>query len=382
MFFFILQPPSLYSFAYAVKDEPSYNDFGHSENSDGKAVTGTYYVVLPDGRKQSVDYKVDAYSGYVADVNYNGIAYHPVAASYSPPAVPVALYVNEITPAAKPALVELPTATLAYGTKIEVGLPTHVAISIAPSYNAKKEDKNSESVPVIIAPAYGTKIQVSPVAVAVPVKTEVKEPAAAVELSAPAVATVYDSKIEVSNEIPVNDAKTEAYTEMEVTTESIAYVEASTVISVYHNDNTILKATTAEIVEEAEPVVDPIVVQLVVNKEEVKTEIIPPSTAEKAEVNPDVEMSKAVPEITKETEFITEPVLAVKEEETEAAPAIEKAVTAQVVPEKSEWIEPAGKTETTKVNNKRSYQYHPRRASPALNILTRRVIIITQHDIL
>ena len=35
---------------------------------------------------------------------------------------------------------------------------------------------------------------------------------------------------------------------------------------------------TAEIVEETEPVVDPIVVQLVVNKEEVKTEIIHKST--------------------------------------------------------------------------------------------------------
>jgi len=70
-----------------VKDEPSNNDYGHSENSDGKAVTGTYHVVLPDGRKQIVNYKVDANSGYVADVRYESVAYYPVAAPYYRPAV-------------------------------------------------------------------------------------------------------------------------------------------------------------------------------------------------------------------------------------------------------------------------------------------------------
>ena len=36
-----------YSFAYAVKDDYTYNDFGHSENSDGKVVAGSYQVLLP-----------------------------------------------------------------------------------------------------------------------------------------------------------------------------------------------------------------------------------------------------------------------------------------------------------------------------------------------
>merc|ERR1712071_539297 len=41
--------PMPYNFAYAVNDAPSYNDFGHQESSDGKVVSGSYNVVLPDG---------------------------------------------------------------------------------------------------------------------------------------------------------------------------------------------------------------------------------------------------------------------------------------------------------------------------------------------
>ena len=54
-----------------MKDEASYNNFGHQETSDGKAVTGSYFVNLPDGRLQTVNYKADAH-GYVADVQYTG----------------------------------------------------------------------------------------------------------------------------------------------------------------------------------------------------------------------------------------------------------------------------------------------------------------------
>ena len=49
---------------------------GHSESSDGKVVTGTYHIVLPDGRHQTVTYKADSY-GYVADVKYTGEAKYP-----------------------------------------------------------------------------------------------------------------------------------------------------------------------------------------------------------------------------------------------------------------------------------------------------------------
>ena len=111
-------------------------------------MTGTYYVVLPDGRKQSVDYKVDAYSGYVADVNYDGIAYHPVAASYSPPAVPVALYVKEVMPTAEPAPVEAAVASPA----VQVYAAPEVAPAV-PAYDAKVETKEAEPVKEESVPA-------------------------------------------------------------------------------------------------------------------------------------------------------------------------------------------------------------------------------------
>ena len=69
-----------YNFAYTVKDEPSYNDFEQKANSDGKVATGSYRVALPDGRIQTVTYKDDGYSGYVADVKYEGEANYPAEA--------------------------------------------------------------------------------------------------------------------------------------------------------------------------------------------------------------------------------------------------------------------------------------------------------------
>ena len=66
-----------------MKDEASYNNFGHQENSDGKAVTGSYFVNLPDGRLQTVTYKADDY-GYVADVQYTGEAKYDYKPAYKP----------------------------------------------------------------------------------------------------------------------------------------------------------------------------------------------------------------------------------------------------------------------------------------------------------
>ncbi|XP_076061303.1 uncharacterized protein LOC143037077 [Oratosquilla oratoria] len=69
--------PAKYDFNYAVKDEESYNDFGHQEVRDGDRTDGSYFVHLPDGRLQKVVYYVDGDSGYVAEVTYEGEARYP-----------------------------------------------------------------------------------------------------------------------------------------------------------------------------------------------------------------------------------------------------------------------------------------------------------------
>uniref|UniRef100_A0A0P5TUJ5 Putative Cuticle protein n=1 Tax=Daphnia magna TaxID=35525 RepID=A0A0P5TUJ5_9CRUS len=67
------KPLMPYSFEYGVNDDAIGLDFGHKESSDGAIVTGTYYVLLPDGRMETVNYKADG-NGYVAEVSYEGEA--------------------------------------------------------------------------------------------------------------------------------------------------------------------------------------------------------------------------------------------------------------------------------------------------------------------
>merc|ERR1719315_388250 len=67
--------PPVYAFEYGVADEYSGANFGQNEARDGYSTNGQYRVALPDGRTQVVTYNVaDAYSGYVADVKYEGVA--------------------------------------------------------------------------------------------------------------------------------------------------------------------------------------------------------------------------------------------------------------------------------------------------------------------
>ena len=65
--------PASYSYDWAVNDDYSNNNYGQTESRSGDKTTGSYYVLLPDGRTQTVTYTVgDDYSGYVADVQYSG----------------------------------------------------------------------------------------------------------------------------------------------------------------------------------------------------------------------------------------------------------------------------------------------------------------------
>ena len=72
--------PKPYKYAYGVKEQYTGTNFEAAEGSDGNVVNGHYSVLLPDGRLQNVKYTADHYSGYIADVSYEGYAeqYAPV----------------------------------------------------------------------------------------------------------------------------------------------------------------------------------------------------------------------------------------------------------------------------------------------------------------
>merc|ERR1719481_1499080 len=84
--------PHPYSYEYGVHDSYSGADYKAGETSDGAGtVDGSYSVLLPDGRTQHVTYHADHYTGYVADVTYEGKAsyheepYHAPAPTYHNP---------------------------------------------------------------------------------------------------------------------------------------------------------------------------------------------------------------------------------------------------------------------------------------------------------
>ena len=96
-----------YKYAWAVKDDYTYNDYAHETVADDKGyVSGSYRVLLPDGRTQVVTYTADDYNGYVADVKYIGEAKYP---EYKPaypkayPAYPAPAYPAPAYPKAYPA---------------------------------------------------------------------------------------------------------------------------------------------------------------------------------------------------------------------------------------------------------------------------------------
>ncbi|CAG9572647.1 unnamed protein product [Danaus chrysippus] len=53
------QEPANYDFGYKVNDFESGSDFGHSETRQDNRAEGSYYVLLPDGSRQVVEYEAD-----------------------------------------------------------------------------------------------------------------------------------------------------------------------------------------------------------------------------------------------------------------------------------------------------------------------------------
>ncbi|NP_001166632.1 cuticular protein RR-2 motif 139 precursor [Bombyx mori] len=72
--------PANYDFAYDVQDNAVSLDFGHNEKRKDDHASGSYHVLLPDGRTQLVEYEAGP-DGYKPQVMYMGTATFPAAGS-------------------------------------------------------------------------------------------------------------------------------------------------------------------------------------------------------------------------------------------------------------------------------------------------------------
>lgn len=61
--------PAKYEFGYKIEDSNTWNNFGHREGRIGDLTWGSYEVLLPDGRKQIVEYEADS-NGYRPRIRY------------------------------------------------------------------------------------------------------------------------------------------------------------------------------------------------------------------------------------------------------------------------------------------------------------------------
>merc|ERR1712024_154572 len=107
------EAPKNYQFGYDVHGYDEYgnpNVHSRTEQRDGYNVKGQYRVELPDCRVQIVDYFVDEYKQYHADVKYEGvpcpdkslIKHHAPAPAYAPAPAPAYAPVPAPAPAYAP----------------------------------------------------------------------------------------------------------------------------------------------------------------------------------------------------------------------------------------------------------------------------------------
>ncbi|KAK4024073.1 hypothetical protein OUZ56_009463 [Daphnia magna] len=64
--------PAPFAFGYAIKEE-YHGNYAYEKSGNGIVRSGTYQTLLPDGRKQVVNYKVED-NGYIANVKYQTVA--------------------------------------------------------------------------------------------------------------------------------------------------------------------------------------------------------------------------------------------------------------------------------------------------------------------
>ena len=58
------ETPKPYAFEYGVHDDYAGTNFAQNENADGSTASGSYSVLLPDGRTQTVTYHADQVRPY------------------------------------------------------------------------------------------------------------------------------------------------------------------------------------------------------------------------------------------------------------------------------------------------------------------------------
>ncbi|CAK1540418.1 unnamed protein product [Leptosia nina] len=68
--------PINYEYTYDVQDNAISLDFGHTEKRKDDRASGSYHVLLPDGRTQLVEYEAGP-EGYRPQVMYMGTATYP-----------------------------------------------------------------------------------------------------------------------------------------------------------------------------------------------------------------------------------------------------------------------------------------------------------------
>merc|ERR1711962_1703803 len=179
--------PANYQYEYAVKDPDIKLDFSARESRVVDDTTGTYQVLLPDGRVQTVSYVVSGPDGgYVVDVVYDGEAQYA-------PVQPKSASSNAVYKAQKPAAYA-PAPATGYNQPVPAYSETAPAPGYnepapAPAYNEPAPATGySEPAPAAaynepaIAPAYN---EPAPA-------TGYKEPAPAPEYNEPAPATGYN----------------------------------------------------------------------------------------------------------------------------------------------------------------------------------------------
>merc|ERR1712106_72483 len=155
------EEPPAYNYQYGVSDDYSGSVFSAQENRNNYDTAGEYRVNLPDGRVQVVSYSAGP-EGYVADVQYEGVAAYPEAKPYVPAPAYKAAPVVRVAPVAvaqayapAPVVVTKPYVP----APVVVAAPYNSVYHAAPAYHATPVVYSQPSgyAPSPINPAYTPK---------------------------------------------------------------------------------------------------------------------------------------------------------------------------------------------------------------------------------